>query len=120
MVHLRLRSHGHVTKDGEHLRWNVVLSVQTHVADTGDDREKNQAVGLCGRILNDLLSRARSLEARMDRRWLTGLDLSGAMCTPVENEADALYGWVIEFGVVLPLCRTVDDDTWEDFCVIIQ
>lgn len=109
-----------VTDDGDHLRWSVVLSVQTHVTDTGDDREKNMAVGLCGRILNDLLSRARSMEARLDNRWLTGLDLSGAMCTPVENESEGLYGWVIEFGVVLPWCRKVEDEKWMDLRDIIQ
>ena len=109
-----------VTEDGDHLRWNVVLSVQTHVSDTGDDREKNKAVNLCGRILDDILSRSRSLDARMAHRWLTGIDLSGASATPVENEADALYGWVIEFGIVLPWCRKVNDDVWDDIRVAIH
>ena len=109
-----------VTQDGDHLRWNVVLSVQTHVSDTGGDREKNEAVNLCGRILDDILSRSRSLDARMAHRWLTGIDLSGASATPVENEADALYGWVIEFGIVLPWCRKVNDDVWDDIRVAIH
>ena len=108
-----------VTEDGDHLRWNVLLSVQTHVTDTGDDREKNQAVALCGKILDDLLARSRSLDARMAHRWLTGFDLSGATAMPVENEADALYGWVIDFGIVLPWCRKVDDDIWDDIRVTI-
>ena len=75
-----------VTKDGDHLRWNLVLSVQTHVVDTGDDREKNHAVNLCGRILDDILSRSRSMEARMSHRLLVGLDFLGSVASPVENE----------------------------------
>ena len=103
-----------VTDDGERLRWSVVLSVQTHVSDTGDEREKNRAVALCGKILNDLLSRSRSLDERTLNRWLVGLDLSGAIASPVENEADALYGWVIEFGITLPWCKVTERDVWQD------
>lgn len=103
-----------VTEDGDRLRWNVVLSVQTHVTDTGDDREKNQAVSLCGKILHDILTRTRSMEERMKNRWLVGLDLAGAIASPIENEADALYGWAVEFGIALPWCKVTDRDVWQD------
>ena len=109
-----------VTEDGDHLRWNVVLSVQTHVVDTGDDREKNRAVNLCGRILDDILSRSCSMEARMSHRWLVGLDFLGSVASPVENESDARYGWVIEFGIVLPWCRKVDAEHWDDLRVALH
>ena len=103
-----------VTEDGEHLRWSVVLSVQTHVTDTGSDKEKNEAVGMCGKILDDILTRSRSVDERVRNRWLVGLDMSGAVAMPIENEADALYGWAIEFGCVLPWCRKSDHELWED------
>ena len=95
-------------------RWSVVLSVQTHVTDTGDDREKNRALNLCGESLDDLLSRATSLYEKMDEPWTRGFDLTDALATPIENADNALYGWAIEFSLVLPWCKDLDIDKWED------
>lgn len=103
-----------MTEDGSHLRWSVLLSVQTHVADTGDEREKNRAMNLCGRILLDILARATSMEEMTKHRFLRGISLGGATATPVENAGGSLYGWVIEFAITLPWCREPNTERWED------
>ncbi len=106
-----------VADDGQHLVWRVLLSVQTHVTDTGDDREKNMATGQCGRIMQDLLVRAKSTPERLSKKWLLGIDLAGATAMMIENEDDALYGWAIEFNVSLPWCRNIDNEIWTDLSV---
>ena len=103
-----------VSEDSMQRRWNMMLSVQTHVSDTGSEAEKNHAANMCGRILDEVIARATSLEARLENKWLAGIDLDGANAFPVENEADALWGWYIEFGLSLPWCRRVEPKAWED------
>lgn len=95
-------------------RWNLTLSVLTHVTDTGDDREKNKALNLCSEILDDIVTRATRGETKMELPWTRGFDLEGATATMIENADDALYGWVIDFSVVLPYCKTFDEDKWSD------
>lgn len=95
-------------------RWTLVLSVQTHVTDTGDDREKNGALNLCSDILDDLVARATSVSTKIEYPWTRGFSLSGAVATMIENEADALYGWALEFSVVLPYCKEFDVSKWSD------
>ena len=102
-----------ITDDEMHQRWQMMLSVQTHVTDTGDEREKNRATGICLRILNDILVRSVSREARLTEKWLRGIDLGNAVVSLIENESDSLYGWVVEFQIELPWCRKVND-VWED------
>lgn len=105
---------GYQVLEGEEMRrWNVVLSVQTHVSDTGDECEKNCAMNMCGSILDDLLSRMTSAATKMENAWARGIDLAEAVGMPIENKDEALYGWVIEFTVSLPWCRKVND-VWED------
>ena len=103
-----------VSEDSMQRRWNMMLSVQTHVSDTGSEAEKNHAANMCGRILDEVIARATSLEARLENKWLAGIDLDGANAFPVENEADALWGWYIEFGLSLPWCRRVEPKVWDD------
>jgi hypothetical protein len=102
-----------ITDDEMHQRWQMMLSVQTHVTDTGDDRQKTRASGRCLRILNDILVRCLNREERLEEKWLRGIDLANAVVSPIENESDALYGWVVEFQLELPWCRKVND-VWED------
>ena len=102
-----------ITDDELFKRWQVMLSVQTHVTDTGDEREKNRAAGLCLRILDDILIRCKIREEMMAKSWHRGIDLSKAVVSPIENEAEALYGWVVEFHIVLPWCRKVNDGIWK-------
>lgn len=102
-----------ITEDELHKRWQVMLSVQTHVTDTGDEREKNCAAGLCMRILDDLLIRCKSRDEISANNWLRGIDLSKAVVSPIENEAEALYGWVVEFHIDLPWCRKVKGEVWK-------
>lgn len=104
-----------VLDGGEMRRWSLLLSVQTHVTDTGDDREKNRALNLCASILDDLLVRATSLPMKMKEPWTRGFELDGAHGTAIENEDDALWGWMIEFSVVLPWCKDIPKDRWKDY-----
>ena len=57
--------------------------------------------------------RSVSREARLTEKWLRGIDLGNAVVSLIENESDALYGWVVEFQIELPWCRKVND-VWED------
>ena len=99
-------------------RWTLLLSVQAHVSDTGDECEKNKAMNVCGEILDDLLARATSTEMKTQEPWARGFELAGAVATPVENADNALYGWVIEFHVVLPFCKDFDAERWQDGRII--
>lgn len=103
-----------VIGDDSRRSWNIVLSVLDHVADTGDELEKNKAVARCQHILDDILARATSFEAKADTKWLRGIDLTGAQGVMIENEADALYGWTVTFTISLPWCREKRPEDWTD------
>lgn len=103
-----------ISDDELHETWGILLSVQTHVGDTGNHAEVNKASNLCLSILDDFLVRATSREAKDEHPWLRGLDLSGSQKTAIENESDALWGWMVECRLTLPWCRRVEDWKWED------
>lgn len=99
-------------------RWQVILSVQTHVSDTGDMAERNRALNLCHTILDDIVARITSMELKLTESWTRGIDLEGATGTPIENVDDALYGWMLEFSIILPWCKVVNDDHWQDLKIL--
>ena len=107
-----------VIGDDSRRTWNIILSVLDHVADTGDELEKNKAVSKCQIILDDLLSRATSFSAKADNKWLRGIDLTGAQGVMIENEADALYGWAVTFSISLPWCHEIHPADWADLQII--
>ena len=97
-------------------RWQVLLSVQTHVSDTGDEREKNRAFDLCLGILDDLLSRLTSSKMKMlaEYSFTRGISLDNSTMTQIENADMALYGWAIDFTIILPWCKDFDEKKWEN------
>ena len=97
-------------------RWQVLLSVQTHVADTGDERERNRAFGKCLDILEDLLSRWTSPKMKMEPSYsfCRGISLANSTISQIENADMSLYGWAIDFTIVLPWCKEFDERKWED------
>lgn len=103
-----------ISEDELHETWAILLSVQTHVSDTGNHAEVNMASNLCLSILDDMLVRACSRDEKNSHTWLRGLDLSNAIKTSIENESDALWGWMIEARLTLPWCRRLDDWIWDD------
>lgn len=107
-----------VVGDDSRRSWNIILSVLDHVSDTGDELEKNRAVARCQHILDDLLARATGFEAKVDTRWLRGIDLDDAQGMMIENEADALYGWAVTFSISLPWCHEVKSCSWDDLRIL--
>ena len=67
-------------------------------------------------ILDDLLTRLTSPKMKMEESYsfTRGISLENSTMTPIENADMALYGWAIEFTIVLPWCKDFDERKWED------
>lgn len=109
---------GYQVVSDDQRRWSLLLSVQTHVSDTGDDREKYRALNLCSGILDDIIARVTSISTKLAYPWARGFDFSGAVGSAIENEDNALYGWMIEFDIVLPWCKVMNEDNWNDLRIL--
>lgn len=89
------------------------LEVFTHVADTADYAEVERALSDTEQIINDIF--ARMLRDRQRRRpsWLVGLSLDGIDVVPLQNDKNALYGWMAEVKLQVPFC-IADNGNFKD------
>lgn len=83
------------------------IEVFTHVADTGDYAEVEQALSLTAQIITDIFVRMMHDRAvrKPENKWLLFLELDAPVkVIPLQNEQNALYGCMAEFQVPLPDC----------------
>lgn len=83
------------------------MEVFEHVSDTGDYGEIERALSSAERILTDIFARMMHDRTRraQDLKWLLRMASPTAIkVVPLQNEHNALYGYMAEFTVPLPGC----------------
>lgn len=88
-------------------RYTCHIEVFQHVADTADYAEVERALSSSEQIITDIFARMVCDRATTSPqlKWLRCIDLSqGIKVVPLQNEQNALYGYMAEFTVPLPGC----------------
>ena len=82
------------------------IEVFTHVSDTGDYVEVESALSETERIIDDIFAKINLDKYRREPKWLQGVSLNGIDVVPLQNEKNALYGWMAEVMLQVPFCIT--------------
>lgn len=81
----------------------------THVCDTGDYGEVESALSETEQIINDIFAKINLDKYRREPKWLQGVSLNGIDVVPLQNEKNALYGWMAEVMLQVPFCIKVNN-----------
>ncbi|WP_289065282.1 hypothetical protein [Prevotella pectinovora] len=82
------------------------IEVFTHVSDTGDYVEVESALSETERIIDDIFAKINLDKYRRTPKWLQGMSFDGIDVVPLQNEKNALYGWMAEVMLQTPYCIT--------------
>ena len=82
------------------------IEVFTHVSDTGDYAEVESALSETERIIDDIFAKINLDKYRRMPKWLQGMSFDGIDVVPLQNEKNALYGWMAEVMLQTPYCIT--------------
>ena len=82
------------------------IEVFTHVSDTGDYVEVESALSETERIIDDIFAKINLDKYRRTPKWLQGMSFDGIDVVPLQNEKNALYGWMAEVMLQIPYCIT--------------
>lgn len=82
------------------------IEVFTHVSDTGDYVEVESALSETERIIDDIFAKINLDKYRRMPKWLQGMSFDGIDVVPLQNEKNALYGWMAEVMLQTPYCIT--------------
>ncbi len=82
------------------------IEVFTHVSDTGDYVEVESALSETERIIDDIFAKINLDKYRRTPKWLQGMSFDGIDVVPLQNDKNALYGWMAEVMLQTPYCIT--------------
>ena len=82
------------------------IEVFTNVSDTGDYVEVESALSETERIIDDIFAKINLDKYRRTPKWLQGMSFDGIDVVPLQNEKNALYGWMAEVMLQTPYCIT--------------
>ena len=73
---------------------------------SGDYVEVESALSETERIIDDIFAKINLDKYRRTPKWLQGMSFDGIDVVPLQNEKNALYGWMAEVMLQTPYCIT--------------